>query len=141
MISGAFSGVVDVTLNKKDADLGVTVFEQLPDGRMFHLAYWFGRASYANDPEVRSLLSPNVAAKVPFSTSVVSRLVRPGSRLVVLLDVCKNPFAEVNYGTGRDVSAESTSDAGSPLEVHWHADSFIRLPVGHLRAAVEHPSP
>lgn len=132
VVSGAFSGVLDVTLNKRDADLGVTVFEQLPDGRMFHLAYWFGRASYANDAQLRSLLTPGVAAKVPFSTSVVSRRMSRGSRLVVLLDVNKNPFAQVNYGTGKDVSAESVADAGGPLEVRWHTDSFIRVPIGRL---------
>jgi hypothetical protein len=45
VISGAFTGELDVTLNNRDADLGVTVFEQMPDGRLFHLAYWLGRAS------------------------------------------------------------------------------------------------
>lgn len=57
-VSGAFTGELNITLDKKDADLGVTVFEQMPDGRMFHLAYWLGRASYAGHPERRTLLTP-----------------------------------------------------------------------------------
>jgi uncharacterized protein len=128
VISGAFSGELDVTLNKKDADLGLTVFEQMPDGRLFHLAYWLGRASYAGHPEKRTLLTPGKSTRIPFATDVVSRLMVPGSRLVVLLDVDKNPFAQVNYGTGKDVSDESIKDAGAPLVVRWHSDSFINVP-------------
>jgi uncharacterized protein len=129
-ISGAFSGLLRVTLNKRDADLGVTVFEELPDGRLFHLAYWFGRASYAKNPQVRNLTVPGEEATIPFATSLVSRLVQPGSRLLVLLDVNMNPFAQVNYGTGADVSTESVADAGPPLEVRWHTGSLIRVPLG-----------
>ncbi len=132
-ISGAFSGELDVTLNKQDADLGVTVLEQMPDGRLFHLAYWLGRASYAGHPEKRILLTPGKAARVPFTTSIVSRAMAPGSRLVVLLDVNKNPFAQVNYGTGKDVSDESVKDAGTPLAISWHGDSFINVPYGRLQ--------
>jgi uncharacterized protein len=133
VISGAFSGELDVTFNKRDADLGVTVFEQMPDGRLFHLAYWLGRASYAGHPERRTYLIPGKATRIPFSTSVVSRVMAPGSRLVVLLDVNKNPFAEINYGTGKDVSDESIKDAGTPLTVRWHSNSFMNVPFGRLQ--------
>jgi uncharacterized protein len=128
IVSGAFSGQLDVTLNKKDADLGVTVFEQMADGRLFHLAYWLGRASYAGHPEKRTLLTPGKSVRIPFATDVVSRKLAPGSRLIVLLDVDKNPFAQVNYGTGKDVSDESIKDAGEPLTIRWHGNSFINVP-------------
>jgi len=130
VVSGAFSGVLNVTLNKNDADLGVTVFEQLPDGRLLHLAYWLGRASYAANREVRTLLVPGRATRIAFTTTVVARRVEPGSRLLVLLDVNKNQFAQVNYGTGGDVSDESVADAHEPLRVSWHTDSFIAVPLG-----------
>lgn len=129
IISGAFQGELDVTLNKEDADLVVAVFEQMADGRLFHLGYWLGRASYAAHPEKRVLLTPGKAVRIPFMTNVVSRVMAPGSKLVVLLDVSKNPFAQINYGTGKDVSDESIKDAGAPLTVRWHSDSFINLPV------------
>jgi predicted acyl esterase len=128
VISGGFSGELDVTINKRDADLGLTVFEQMPDGRLFHLAYWLGRASYAGHPEKRTLLTPGKPTRIPFTTGVVSRLVPPGSRLIVLLDVNKGPFAQVNYGTGKDVSDESIQDAGAPLTIRWHSDSFMTVP-------------
>jgi putative CocE/NonD family hydrolase len=129
IVSGAFSGELDITTNRRDVDLGVTVFEQMPDGRLMHLAYWVGRASYARDGSVRRLLTPGRPARVPFETTVVSRQLSGGSRLLVLLDVNKNPIAQVNYGTGRDVSDESVADAGEPLKVRWHNDSYLRVPL------------
>lgn len=47
----------------------------------------------------------------------------------MLLAVNKNPWAQVNYGSGKDVSNESISDAKTPLHVRWMTDSFIRIPV------------
>jgi putative CocE/NonD family hydrolase len=129
IVSGAFTGELDITTNKRDVDLGVTVFEQTPDGRLMHLAYWLGRASYARDASVRRLLTPGRAARIPFETTVVSRQLSAGSRLLILLDVNKNPIAQVNYGTGRDVSDESIADAGEPLEVRWHNDSYVSVPL------------
>lgn len=128
VVSGAFSGELDVTINKRDFDAGVTVFQQLPDGRLFHLAYWLGRASFAKDPTVRALLTPGKPTRIPFETTVVSRLMDKGSRLVILLDVNKNAIAQVNYGTGKDVSDESIANADGPLEVRWHTDSYVKVP-------------
>lgn len=129
VVSGAFSGELDVTINKRDADLAITVFEQLPGGRLFHLAHWLGRASFASDSTTRILLAPGRACRVPFETTVVSRRILKGHRLVVLLDVNKNPIAQVNYGTGGDVSDESIADAKVPLQVSWHTDSYVKVPV------------
>lgn len=52
-----------------------------------------------------------------------------GSRLLLLLTVNKNAFAQVNYGTGGDVSDESVADAQKPLEVRWYSDSFVKVPI------------
>jgi uncharacterized protein len=128
VVSGAFAGELDVSINKRDFDAGVTVFQQLPDGRMFHLAYWLGRASFAGDPSARRLLTPGQAVRIPFQTTVVSRLMAKGSRLVILLDANKNPIAQVNYGTGKDVSDESIADADGPLEIRWRTDSYVNVP-------------
>jgi len=49
---------------------------------------------------------------------------------LVLLDVNMNPVAQVNYGTGRDVSSESVSDANTPLQIEYHNDSNIVVPIG-----------
>ena len=52
-----------------------------------------------------------------------------GSRLLLRLNVNKNPFAQVHYGTGKDVSDESIDDAEDPLRVRWATDSYIRVPI------------
>ena len=128
-VSGAFSGELEISVNKRDVDLGVTVFEELPDGRLFHLGYWLGRASFAADASARRLLTPGRTVRIPFETNVVSRLLGAGGRLLLVADVNKNEFAQVNYGTGRDVSDESAADAGEALVVHWHARSFLDVPL------------
>ena len=116
-------------MNRRDVDLGVTIFEELPDGRLFHLGYWLGRASFASDRTTRRLLTPGRTTRIPFETNVVSRLLGAGSRLLLVADVDKNEFAQVNYGTGRDVSDESAADAGDPLVVRWHARSYVDVPM------------
>lgn len=49
--------------------------------------------------------------------------------MLVLLDVNKNFIAQVNYGTGKDVSDESVADADGPLQVRWHTDSYVNVPL------------
>jgi hypothetical protein len=45
--------------------------------------------------------------------------------------VNKNAYAEINYGTGRDVAGEDARDAREPLRIAWLTDSFVRLPLAH----------
>ncbi len=60
---------------------------------------------------------------------MVSRRLSKGSRLLITLDVNKNPFAQINYGTGKDVSDEDIKDAKVPLKIRWRNDSYVRIPV------------
>jgi putative CocE/NonD family hydrolase len=129
-VSGTFSGEIKARINKRDMDVGVVLYEVLPDGRLLHLSYFVGRASYARDMSVRRLLTPGQVETIPFEkTRMVSRKLARGSRLLVTLNVNKNRFAQINYGTGKDVSDEDLSDAKVPLQVEWLNDSFVRIPV------------
>jgi uncharacterized protein len=58
----------------------------------------------------------------------------PGVGLLLLWDVNKNNFAQVNEGIGKDVSDESVADAGEPLKVEWLGDSFVRIPIRRTAA-------
>src|SRR5437762_8926785 len=101
-------------------DIGVVACEVMPDGELFHLSYFLGRASYARDMSVRRLLTPGAIESIPFDkTRMVSRRFEKGSRLLFTLNVNKNPFAQINYGTGKDVSDEDSHDADVPLQVRW----------------------
>lgn len=84
----------------------VAVSEQMADGRLFHLGYWLGRASYAGHLKKRVLLTHGKAVRIPFMANVVSGLMAPGTKLLVLLDVNQNRFAQINYGTGKVVIDE-----------------------------------
>jgi predicted acyl esterase len=129
-INGTFQGVLKASINKKDMDIGVVLYEVLPDGRYFHLSYYLGRASYAKDMSKRKILTPGKIETIPFErTRMVSRQINKGSRLLVALNINKNPFAQINYGTGKDVSDENIADAMEPLKIKWYNDSFIQIPV------------
>jgi predicted acyl esterase len=129
-VNGQISGQIKAMINKRDMDFSVAIYEVTPSGCYFNLAYYLGRASYAWDMSRRRLLTPGKIETIPFSrTGIVSRQLSRGSRLLVLLTVNKNPFAQVNYGTGKDVSDESITDAKEPLKVRWYNDSTITVPV------------
>jgi putative CocE/NonD family hydrolase len=129
-INGAFSGEIKLRLNKKDVDIGVVLYEVLPTGEYFELSYFLGRASYAKDITKRHLLHPGKIETIPFSnTRLVSKQLRKGSRLLVVINVNKNSFSQLNYGTGKDVSDETIEDANEPFKIDWFNSSFVEIPV------------
>jgi hypothetical protein len=109
-------------------DVGLVLYEVTPAGEYFQLSYYLGRASYASDMSKRKLLIPGKMENIPFYRSrVFSRQLQKGSKLLLVLNIDKNPFAQINYGTGKDVSKETVKDAGIPLEIKWSTGSFIEL--------------
>ncbi|MBE9461977.1 CocE/NonD family hydrolase [Dyadobacter subterraneus] len=127
-VSGALQGELKAVINKKDIDVGLVLYEITPDGSYFQLSYYLGRASYAQDMSRRKLLLPGKLETIPFYRSrLFSRQLQKGSRLLLVLNIDKNPFAQINYGTGKDVSFETIKDAGDPLEIRWSTQSFIEL--------------
>ena len=130
-ISGLFTGHLDFITNKKDFDFFVQLFELMPDGRFFELSWYMARASFVSDRSRRQLLQPGVRQQLDFTSGrLTSRRLEPGSRLVVVLSVIKEPDIEINYGSGKTVAEETISDAGNPLSIEWLPDSFIGVPFG-----------
>jgi uncharacterized protein len=129
-INGSFTGNLWATINKKDMDVSLALYELMPDGRYFFLTRYVGRASYSKDNSKRQLLQPNKKENIPFdNTRFVSKKINKGSRLVILLNINKSPFEIINYGSGKPVSEEIMQDAGEPLQIKWHNDSYIKIPV------------
>jgi hypothetical protein len=129
-LSGSFTGTINAIVNKRDLDIGLVLYQMQPDGKLFELSYFVGRASYARDMSRRVLLTRGRIESIPFTRSyLVSRYLAKGSRLLLTLDVNKNPFAEINYGTGGDVAREDVGDAKTPLQVEWLTSSYVRIPV------------
>lgn len=127
-VNGSFTGRLNIVTNKKDFDLSVNLYEQLPDGGYFPLASFIGRASYLRDRSRRHLLEPGRVHTLAFeSDRITSRRMGAGSRIVAVVGVLKQPDMQMNYGTGKDVSDESIADAGQPMRIRWANDGFIEL--------------
>ena len=128
--SGSLSGTFKVKTNKKDFDLALSLYELTEKGKYIHLTYHIGRASYAKSNEQRSLLIPGKFNSIEFGhTRMISKRIAKGSRLVLLVNVNKNPFSQVNYGTGKDVSKESSADGLIPLILEFSPESKIHIPL------------
>ncbi|MDG3582926.1 CocE/NonD family hydrolase [Galbibacter pacificus] len=130
-LNGSFGGEMSVSINKKDFDYSVALYEQTPDGKFFALTLpYVGRASYVLNREQRQLLKPNVKTTIPFGiVRMTSKKISKGSRLVVVINGIKEPFTEINYGSGKPVSEESISDGKNPLVITWYSSSHIKIPV------------
>ncbi len=129
-VSGLFSGRLDFVANKKDFDFEIDLYELTPKGEYVLLAPYWSRTSYAGHPGRRDLLTPGKRHRLDFrSIRLMSRALQPGSRVVLVLTVIKGNDRQINYGSGKDVSAETVKDAGAPLVIRWYGDSYVDLPV------------
>ena len=129
-LAGAITGHFAISINKKDVDIGFNFYEINAKGEVFHLNNHISRASYAKDMGERQLLTPHKKTIIPITNSrMTAKLIEKGSRLLIVLNVNKNPAAQVNLGSGKDVSKETIADAGKPLEIRWYSDSQINIPI------------
>ncbi|WP_083535118.1 CocE/NonD family hydrolase [Chryseobacterium kwangjuense] len=130
IISGNPGGFFNVSINKKDFDTDMSLYQILPDGKAFLLSNHMVRASYAKNNEVRQLLTPGKMEQIPIINSIfMSKKIVKGSKLVLLVGVNKNPNWQINYGSGKDVSDETIKDSGEPLEIKWYNDSYVEIPI------------
>ena len=129
-VSGLLSGSLDLITNKKDFDFQVQPYELTPKGEYVQLAPYWSRASYVADLSHRHLLTPNTPQHLAFTFNrLISRLMEPGSRIVIVLSIIKNSGQQINFGTGKDVNDETSADGKEPLEIQWLKGSFIDVPI------------
>ncbi|WP_083426176.1 CocE/NonD family hydrolase [Tenacibaculum todarodis] len=134
IINGSFFGNLEFSINKKDVDYSVIVYQLTPENKYFHLSYYIGRASFAKDREKRVLLTPNEFTEISFNNSkLISKKLGKGSRIVIVLNVNKNNNAQINYGSGKDVNEENIKDAEIPLQINFTGNSSISLPIWNFR--------
>ncbi len=128
--SGLFSGHLEFATNKKDFDLNVSLYELTAKNEYVLLSTYWTRMSALDGLEGRRLLRPGMREIVDFqSVRLTSRRMAAGSRIVVLLNVIKQPDMQINYGTGKDVSDETIADVNEPLMIKWFGDSFVDIPI------------
>ncbi len=129
-LAGPFDGALDFTVNKRDADIAIGVYELTAEGRYFDLAWWLQRASYGADRRERRLLAPGVPQRLAVKdTRLIGRVLAAGSRLVVTVGVSKQPDRQLNLGSGKEPSEETIADADTPLEIRWLGSSCLTFGV------------
>lgn len=133
-VSGLFSGHLELVANKKDLDFSLELYELTARGEYVELSFFLGRASHVRDRSHRHPLTPGRRERLDFQSGrLTSRRFQPGSRLVAVLRIIKAPGAQINYGTGKDVSDETIADGKEPLKIQWFGASFIEVPLGSHR--------
>lgn len=130
-VSGLMSGHLELIANKRDFDFTITPYEWMANGQYVQLPPYSSRASHVASLSERRLLTPGTLARLDFSSGLrmMSRRLAPGSRLVIVLSVVKDPQQQINYGTGKAVSEESVADAGEPLTIRYGSASYVEFPV------------
>lgn len=127
-LAGAFRGRFDININKRDVDLSIVLFEYRDDGQYIQLASYLARASYLADRTRRQVLEPGRTHTLMFeSDTLMGHRVERGSRLLALIGVPRSQDLQINYGTGGDVSDESSADAGEPLRLSWGPESYVEV--------------
>ncbi|HAA19075.1 MAG TPA: hydrolase [Cytophagales bacterium] len=118
------------TPNVKDVDLKVYLMEVSPEGEMMKLSECLQRISYVQNREQRQLLEPGEAITVHLKNSFwISRKVKPGARLRVIVTVNSDPEWQKNYGSGKLVADETSADF-VPIELIFDLErTQIRLPL------------
>ena len=129
-VSGLYSGHLDFVINKRDFDLSAQLFELTADGHYMQLPPFQVRASYNRDPATRRLLTPGARQTLDFTAQrLISKKLERGSRIVLVIGPIKGPGQQINFGSGKDVNAETVADAGEPMEIRWFGASYVELPI------------
>ncbi|WP_316635354.1 CocE/NonD family hydrolase [uncultured Flavobacterium sp.] len=130
IISGSIKASLQISINKKDLDIEIQLYEKTVDGHYFALTNNLHRASLAKDRTKRQLLTPNKIEKIELDQNyIISKELQKGSKIVIALGANKNPNWEVNYGSGKNVSDETIADAKEPLKIKWYTNSSITIPI------------
>jgi putative CocE/NonD family hydrolase len=131
-VAGSLRGTFEITPNRQDVDLNVSLYEQTAGGDVVLLfePYDF-RASYAGHRDQRRLLRAGERQMLPFTAErLTARKLARGSRVVLVVGVNKRPDRQINYGSGKAVNAETIEDIEWPLRVRFHARSVVEMPTG-----------
>ncbi len=70
IFTGTLTGELNFTINKKDMDVIIELYEVLPNGTYFQLSSYLARASYAKDRTKRQLIIPNKRTSIPIHNNL-----------------------------------------------------------------------
>jgi len=111
-ISGFFKLSVWLSIDQADTDFRAAVYEVGGDGRGILLTNDVMRARYRESFREAKLIDTKEPLRYDFERFLfVSREVRKGSRLRLVIGALNSIYSQRNYNTGSDVSTESMSAA------------------------------
>lgn len=132
-ISGTLKLTVWLAMDVPDTDINVNVYEILRDGGSIALTSDLIRARYRDSLTEAKLVKAGEINKYEFNTfQWMSRLVKKGSRLRLVINCPNSIYVQKNYNSGGVVADESGKDARTAHITLYHNDkrpSALVLPV------------
>jgi putative CocE/NonD family hydrolase len=133
-VSGFFALTCWMSIDQPDTDIIVSVHEIDPEGGSLLLATDCLRARYRRSPRVAELVVTNEPLRYEFCNfNFISRMIRRGSRLRLVLAPANSIFSQRNYNSGGVVAEESIHDARTvTVRLHHGAGSpgVLHVPLG-----------
>jgi hypothetical protein len=133
-ISGFFKLAAYIAIDQPDTDFTVSVLEMARDGVATPLSSDVMRARYRESTHAGKLVTTTKPLRYEFQTfTFASRVVKAGSRLVLVLAAGNSILLEKNYNSGGAVADETKADA-RPVKVTVFHDaqhpSALYVPIG-----------
>lgn len=133
-ISGFFRARLWMSIDQPDTDFRVSIYEIGVDGGSILLTVDVMRARYRESLHEEKLINDTGPLLYDFRNfTFISRLVRRGERLRLLIGPIDSIYTQKNYNSGAPVSSESR-ETGRPVRVrvfHGHTHpSVLIVPIG-----------
>jgi putative CocE/NonD family hydrolase len=133
-ISGFFRLRVWIAIDQPDADFEATVYEVAADGTVTRLTADWMRARYRESLRESQLIDTTEPLRYDFERFMfVSRRIRKGCRLRLIVGSINSIHKQKNYNCGREVSAQSMADARTVTVKLFHDEkcpSALYVPYG-----------
>lgn len=133
-ISGFFKFSAWLAIDRPDTDFAVSVYEILPNGSSVLLTNDVQRARYRQSLRAQQLITTTKPLRYDLEGfTFVSRLVKQGSRLRLVVAPINSINSQKNYNSGGEVSAESMKDARAVTVTLYHDrahPSALYVPLG-----------
>jgi predicted acyl esterase len=133
-ITGFFSLRTWLSIDQPDTDIRAAVFEIQIDGTSLLLASDAMRARYRESLRAEALVQTTQPMEYVFKRfTFISRLVRKGHRLRLVIGPVHSIYSQRNHNSGREVSRETLADARTVCVKLFHDcshPSVLLVPLG-----------
>jgi uncharacterized protein len=137
-VSGFFQFVAWIAIDQPDTDFMVSIYDIGADGSSMFLTEQQQRARYRDGLRIEKLINTKEPLRYDFDRFFfVSRVVRKGHRLRLVIRPNHTLNWQKNYNSGKPVADETMSDARTvTVRLYHHAAyaSALTVPIGQLQA-------